>query len=137
MVSAKAQWTDKERFVASATSGHAIVVDAGPEKCGNGPMELVLIALCTCTATDVVGVLTKKREPFTSLEVTAEAERAAAVPAVFTSIKLTYRIGGKVARKAVEHAVQLSEDKYCSVAQMLKVTVKITYNIELLDEAVS
>ncbi len=133
MMSASAQWTDNERFLASATSGHAIVVDAGLEKSANGPMELVLIGLCTCTATDVVAVLTKKREPFTSVQVRAEAERSAEIPAVFTSIKLIYRVGGKVARRSVEHAVQLSEEKYCSVAQMLRASVKITYEIELPD----
>ena len=131
MVTASVHWTDHEKFIGVASSGHAIVVDAGPEKCGNGPMELVLIALCSCTATDVVSVLTKKREPFTAVHVRAEGERAAGPPAVYTSIKLVYTVKGAVNRHAVEHAVQLSEEKYCSVAQMLKMTVPITYEIEL------
>ena len=135
MVTASAHWTDHEKFIGVASSGHAIVVDAGPEKCGNGPMELVLIGLCACTATDVVSVLTKKREPFTSVYVRAEAERAPETPMVFTQIRLVYRVGGAVSRRAVEHAVQLSEDKYCSVAQMLNKTAKITYEIEL-DEGI-
>jgi putative redox protein len=132
MVEASAKWTDAERFIGTASSGHAIVVDAGEDKSGNGPMELVLIGLCSCTAIDVVSILTKKREPFTAVEVRAEAERADTVPKVYTKINLVYRVTGKVSRKAVEDAVKLSEDKYCSVAGMLKKTARITYSIELL-----
>ena len=73
MTSAYAKWTDNERFLGQATSGHAVVLDAAKEKTANSPMELVLIGLCGCTATDVVNILRKKREPFTSLEVRAEA----------------------------------------------------------------
>ncbi len=131
MVSASAQWTDNERFIGGATSGHAIVVDAGDKKSGNSPMELVLIGLCGCTASDVVSILKKKRQAFTGVAVRAEAERAAEPPRVYTSIKLFYRVSGKVDRKAVEDAVRLSKEKYCSVSQMLQKTAKITYEIEL------
>ncbi len=131
MAEASAIWTDKERFIARASSGHAIVVDAGAEKTANGPMELVLIGLCSCTAVDVVSILHKKREPFVGVEVHAEAERADTPPKVYTRIKLVYRVKGKVSRKAVEDAVRLSEEKYCSVAGMLQKTARITYSIEL------
>ncbi len=131
MVEASAVWTDRERFIAKASSGHAIVVDAGQEKIGNGPMELVLMGLCSCTAVDVVNILTKKREPFRAVEVHAEAERADTPPKVYTRIKLVYRVRGKVSRKAVEDAVRLSEEKDCSVAAMLHKTARITYAVEL------
>ena len=134
MISAAALWTDRDRFIAQASSGHALVTDAGSEKTANSPMELVLIGLCGCTASDVVGILRKKREPFTSLEVRAEGERADGYPAVYTAIKLIYRISGKVARKAMEDAVHLSKDKYCSVSAMLQKTAKITYEIEYMDD---
>ncbi len=134
MVKASAQWTDKERFLGIASSGHAIVADAGENKTANSPMELVLIGLCSCTASDIVNILRKKREPFTSLEVRAEADRAKTVPMVYTEIRLVYRVGGKVSRKAVEDAVGLSEEKYCSVSGMLQKTAKITYEIEYADE---
>lgn len=134
MTTAKVTWTGKERFIAEASSNHAIVVDAGLDKTANGPMELVLIGLCSCTAVDVVSILTKKREPFTGVEVRAEAERASEPPKVYTQIKLVYRIQGKVSRKAAEDAVRLSEEKYCSVAGMLNKSVKITYEIELAEE---
>jgi putative redox protein len=129
MVEAKVMWSDNQRFLGQASSGHGIVVD-GDKKTGNSPMELVLIGLCGCTGYDVASILGKKREPFTSIEVRAEAERAAAPPTVFTEIRLVYRVGGKVSRKAVEDAVRLSEEKYCSVAAMLNKTAKITYGIE-------
>jgi putative redox protein len=129
MVEAKAIWTDNQRFLGVAISGHGIVVD-GDRKTGNSPMELVLIALCGCTGYDVASILGKKREPFTSIEVRAEAERAATPPTVYTEIRLVYRVGGNVSHKAVEDAVRLSEEKYCSVAAMLHQTVKISYVIE-------
>ncbi len=134
MVTASARWTDNERFLGIASSGHAIVADGGEHKSANSPMELVLIGLCSCTASDIVNILRKKREPFTSLEVRAEAERASTVPMVYTEIKLVYRVGGKVSRKAVEDAVNLSEEKYCSVSGMLQKTAKMSYSIEYVDE---
>jgi putative redox protein len=130
MTQAVAVWTDHHRFVAQSDSSHAIVVD-GDHTTGNTPMELVLIGLCGCTGYDVASILQKKREPFTSLEVRAEAERTEQPPKVYTAIKLVYKVGGKVSRKAVEDAVRLSEEKYCSVSAMLQKTAKITTEIEL------
>ena len=75
-ISASALWTDQDRFIATASSGHAIVVDAGDDKSANSPMELVLIGLCSCTAVDVVSILRKKREPFTGVQVHADTVRA-------------------------------------------------------------
>ena len=131
MITASAIWTDIDRFIGQASSGHAIVVDAGEKKTGSSPVELVLIGLCACTAYDVVNILRKKREEFTAIEVFAEGERATGQPTVYTAIKLIYKVTGKVSREAVETAVRLSEEKYCSVAAMLNKTAKITYDIEL------
>jgi putative redox protein len=133
VISARAIWTDGERYVADATSRHALVMDTAAEKTANSPMELVLIALCGCTASDVVGILRKKREPFTALEVRAEGERATEYPAVYTAIQLTYRVRGKVSRKAMEDAVRLSKEKYCSVSAMLEKSAKISVQIEYDD----
>lgn len=130
MIEASVNWTDNERYVGSATSRHSIVLDTAAEKTANSPVELVLIALCGCTASDVVGILRKKREPFRGLEVRAKGERADGYPAVFTSIHLTYKILGEVSKKAMEDAVRLSKEKYCSVSAMLEKTAKITYTIE-------
>jgi putative redox protein len=129
VITARAIWKEKQRFDAIAASGHQVVVD-GDSEAGSSPVELVLIGLCGCTGYDVASILRKKREPFTSLEISARAERAAKPPTVFTEIKLIYKVGGKVSHKAVEDAVRLSEEKYCSVAAMLQKTARITYEIE-------
>jgi putative redox protein len=132
MVEAQVTWTDGERFVGSASSGHAMVIDSDRQRnTAPGPMEMVLIGLCSCTATDVVSILRKKREPFLGVHVRAEAERAKEPPTVYTSIKLIYTISGQVTRKAVEDAVRLSEEKYCGVSAMLRATVRITSEVRL------
>jgi len=138
VVEAKLNWIDGERFVAHASSGHAMVIDSDRQRnTAAGPMELVLIGLCACTATDVVSILSKKREPFTGVEVRAEAERAQQPPTVYTAIKLIYTVSGQVSPKAVEDAVRLSEEKYCGVSAMLKCTARITTEIHLDTEEAS
>ena len=132
MIEAYALWSDHDRFVGQAVSGHAIVVDAGNEKSANSPVELLLIGLCACTGSDVVSILRKKREPFTSVEVKAHAERSEEFPKIFTTIHVVYKVGGKVTPKAVEDAVRLSEEKYCSVSAMLEKSAKIEFEIEYL-----
>jgi putative redox protein len=118
------------QFAGKGNAGHSLLLD-GDSKVANSPMELVLLALCGCTAYDVVSILQKKREPLTGVEVSAQAEKALDPPRVYTAIKLLYRISGNVSRKAAEDAVRLSEEKYCSVAAMLNKTARITYEIEL------
>ena len=130
MIEARTIWTDKDRFLGEANSGHAMVLDASDVKTASTPMELVLLALCGCTASDVVGILRKKREPFTALEVHATGERSDDFPKVYTSIRLTYRVTGKVTHKAMEDAVRLSKEKYCSVSAMLEKTAAIEAVIE-------
>src|SRR5215472_3384944 len=132
MVEATLNWVDGERFVASASSGHAIVIDSDRKRnTATGPMELVLVGLCACTATDVVSILHKKRELLAGLEVRAEAKRAPEPPTVYTAIKLIFSVSGDVSRKAVEDAVRLSEEKYCGVSAMLKCTAKISTEVHV------
>jgi putative redox protein len=130
MLTARVRWTEQMRFEGIGNSGHEVLTD-GDSQVANSPMELVLIALCGCTAYDVANILQKKREPFTAIEVSAEAEKATNPPRVYTAIRLLYRVGGKVSGKSVEDAVKLSEEKYCSVAAMLSKTAPISYKIEL------
>jgi len=135
-VTASVNWTDGERFVGSASSGHAIVIDSNRESnTAPGPMELVLIGLCACTATDVVEILRKKRELLVALEVRAEARRAEQPPMVYDWIRLTYRVSGRVHRKAVADAVRLSKSKYCSVSAMLQKTADIETAIDMVQES--
>lgn len=130
MIKATAKWSEKFQFAAVGNSGHSVLMD-GDGQTGSSPMELVLLALCGCTAYDVVSILQKKREPLKGLVVTAHAEKASEAPRVYTEIKLLYEISGEVTKKSAEDAVRLSEEKYCSVAAMLSKTARITYEIHL------
>jgi putative redox protein len=87
------------------------------------------MALCACTSVDVVSILKKKRQDLHGLRVTAEAQRPVDPPRIFTKIMLTYFVRGKLSRKAVEDAVSLSKNKYCSVSKMLEKGAEIDYQI--------
>ena len=127
---ATATWKQDQQYDGESHSGHHMVVDGDAAHLGGpGPMELVLMALCSCTAVDVVSILHKKREPFTSLTVSAVAEQAPAPPRTFSHIHLIYHLGGKVSAKAAEDAVALSKNKYCSVSKMLEKAAAIDYEI--------
>jgi putative redox protein len=92
-------------------------------------MEAVLMALCSCTSVDVVSILQKKRQSLTGLRVTATATQAPAPPRTFTHIMLSYAVSGQLNRKAVEDAVSLSKNKYCSVSKMLDKAATIEFEI--------
>ena len=127
---AHSQWKHDEVFEGTTESGNKVVFDADAEHThGPSPMEAVLMALCSCTSVDVVSILKKKRQGLTGLRVTANATQALAPPRVFTHIKLTYSVGGRLSRKAVEDAISLSRNKYCSVSLMLEKAAKIEYEI--------
>ena len=93
---------------------------------------LVLLALGACTATDVVTILEKKRQKLESLEIICSGERAKEPPTVWTKLEILYRLRGRLDDAAVKHAIQLSEDKYCSVAAMLKKTATVSWRYEIL-----
>lgn len=137
MQTSSVKWIGEQKFVATGPSGHAIVVDSDREtNSAPGPMELVLMALGACTATDIVIVLKKKRQKLHQLQVICSGERAAEPPTVWTKIEIVYRLRGELDDAAVKHAIELSEGKYCSVAAMLKKTAKISWRYEILrDEA--
>jgi putative redox protein len=133
MQTAAVKWIGEEKFVATSPSGHAMAMDSDRESNkGPGPMELLLMALGACTATDVVAVLKKKRQKLESLEVLCSGERAAEPPTVWTKLGIVYRLRGALDDGAVKHAIELSEEKYCSVAAMLKKTAKVTWRYEIL-----
>ena len=97
-----------------------------------GPMELLLAALGSCTATDVVAILAKKRQKLERLEIVITGERANEIPAVWTKLDLVYRLYGSLDEKAVRDTIELSETKYCSVAAMLRKTALISFRYEIL-----
>ncbi len=127
---AQTEWKHDKVFEGRAENGNTILFDADAAHVhGPSPMEAVLMALCGCTSVDVVNILIKKRQSLTGLQVSAAAAQAGSPPQVFTHIKLTYTVHGKLSRKAVEDAVTLSKTKYCSVSLMLDKTATIEYEI--------
>jgi len=127
---AHSEWKQDNVFEGAAENFNKIVFDADSAHAhGPSPMEAVLMALCGCTSVDVVSILKKKRQPIAGLRVSAVATQADAPPRVFTHIKLTYALRGKLSRKAVEDAVSLSKKKYCSVSLMLEKAATIEYDI--------
>jgi putative redox protein len=131
---AHSDWKRDDIFEGTAENGNKILFDADSAHTeGPSPMEAVLMALCSCTSVDVVSILKKKRQLLTGLRVSAVAEQAPSPPRVFTSIKLTYAVSGKLGRKAVEDAVALSKEKYCSVSLMLEKAAAIDYEIVFAD----
>ena len=133
MQTASVKWIGEEKFVATSPSGHSLTLDSDRESNkAPGPMELVLMALGACTATDVVSILEKKRQKLESLEVICSGERAKTPPTVWIKLEILYRLRGPLDDAAVKHAIQLSEDKYCSVAAMLKKTASLTWRYEIL-----
>ena len=131
---AHSEWKSGRIFTGIAENGNSVVFDAAPSHTqGPSPMEAVLMALCACTSVDVVSVLEKKRQQLEGLKVTAMAEQSDAPPRVFTKIKLTYAVSGQLSRAAVEHAIDLSKNKYCSVSKMLEKAAAIDYEIVFVD----
>lgn len=131
---AQSDWKQDEVFEASNENGNTIVLDGdSAHRHGPSPLEAVLMALCSCTSVDVVGILKKKRQQLTALRVSASARRAEAHPRIFTHIHLTYSVHGRLSRKAVEDAVSLSKGKYCSVSKMLEKAATIDYEIVYAD----
>ena len=101
-------------------------------------MELVLKGLCGCSAMDIMSILTKQRQTVSSAQIEAVAKRADQIPSVFTSIHLNYRFSGpNLKATAVQRAVRLSMEKYCSVTKMLEPTVEITYCVELNSDSLT
>ena len=137
---ARVQWLDGRAFVGESGSGHAVVMDGAPESGGRNigvrPMEMLLLGLGGCTAFDVVMILEKGREKVTACDVELEAERAATEPKVFTHVKLTYKLKGHDLKPAaIERAIKLSAEKYCSATAMFEKTAKVEYSWTVEEEA--
>ncbi|MFB2863378.1 OsmC family protein [Aeromonas sp. MdU4] len=138
-MNAEITWLENMTFVATADSGHGVVIDAPVDKGGNNrgssPMELLLMGVGSCTGIDVLNILKKAKQQVTSLRVNVESVREQADPKIFTAIKVIYHFKGKeLSRKHVERAVSLSAEKYCCVSIMLGKTAEITHEIHIEDE---
>jgi putative redox protein len=137
---AKVTWHGGMSFTGTASSGFEINLGADPSVGGNNdgfrPIELFAVGLVGCTAMDVISILRKKRQEVTAFEVRTHIDRAADHPKVFTNITIDYIFTGRdLDRKAIERAVELSEDKYCSAQAMLRETAEITSNITINEAA--
>ena len=133
MQTAKVQWIGEQKFVATSPSGHAMTMDSDRKSnTAPSPMELLLMALGACTATDIVIILGKKRQPLESLEVICSGEKAAEPPQVWTKLDILFRLRGKLQESGVKQAIQLSEEKYCSVSATLKKTAELSWRFEIL-----
>src|SRR6266852_5848534 len=136
MQTARVKWVRQEQFLALTPSGHAMPLDSDRgSNAAPGPMEMLLVALGACTATDVVGILAKKRQKLESLEVIVSGERAAEPPTVWVKLEVVYKLRGQLDDKAVRDAIALSENKYCSVAATLRQTAPISFRYEILPPA--
>lgn len=132
MQTARVRWVGQEQFLALTPSGHAVALDSDRgSNAAPGPMEMLLVALGACTATDVVGILAKKRQKLESLEVVVRGERAAEPPTVWVKLEIVYMLRGQLNEKAVRDAIELSENKYCSVAATLRKTAPIAFHYEI------
>jgi putative redox protein len=133
MQKAVVKWAGGEQFVATLPSGQSVTFDTDRQHlAGPSPMEILLGALGACTSVDVALILEKKRQKLESLEIEISGERAPEPPAVWTKIEMLYRLSGTLDEKAVRDAIELSQNKYCSVAAMLRKTAEITYRFEIL-----
>jgi putative redox protein len=136
---ATVRWINNAMFLGESGSGHTVVMD-GPESSGGRnlglrPMEMLLIGTGGCSSFDVVTILRKARQEIIDCEVSLEASRADAVPAVFEAIHMHFKVTGKnLSEKQVQKAVALSADKYCSASIMLAgAGVKITHSFEVIE----
>ena len=133
MQTATVKWVSGEQFVATLPSGHAVIVDSNRESnSAPGPMELMLAALGSCTATDIVEVLAKKRQRLDSLEIVIQGERAKEPPTVWTKLEILYRLRGQVTQEAAKHAIDLSLEKHCGAAATLRKTAELSFRYEIL-----
>ncbi len=137
---ATVKWVDNAMFLGESGSGHCVVMD-GPEDHGGRnmgvrPMEMLLLGLGGCTSFDVMSILTKQRQQVTDCHAHIEAQRADSVPSVFTDIHIHFVVTGKALKaSAVERAVALSAEKYCSASIMLEQGgVNVRHSVEIIDE---
>jgi putative redox protein len=132
------QWLDEVSFEAQSGSGHRLILDGAPDHGGRNagmrPMEAVLIGIGACSAFDVVAILKKARQAVSDCVVELEADRAETPPKVFTRISMRFVVSGTgLKRAAVERAVNLSAEKYCSATAMLRRTVDIRHEVEIVE----
>jgi putative redox protein len=133
MPTATVRWVNGKQFVGTDSRGHSIVLSGSDRQGGVSPSEMLLVALAACTGYDVVDIMEKKRKPLTYLEIVVNGERDENPPWPYRRIHVTYRAaGGNITEKALSQAIQLSEEKYCSVAATVRGVAEISTGFEIL-----
>lgn len=135
-VKATVRFVSDDLFLGITPSGHALPLDTDSQRSSApSPVELLLVALGACTATDVAGILSKKRQHVTSYVVEVTGTRRDEYPRSYTSMNVHHIITGKsISPRAVAHAIELSETKYCSVAATLRPAVEIQTSFDIIEE---
>ena len=129
------KWIKDRQFVGVDSTNHSVVISTPMDGIGIKPSDLLLLALASCTAVDVVEILRKKRMPLTLLEISAEGVQDEDPPWTFRKIHLHYKVDGhNLTGQAVEQAINLSEEKYCSVSSTVRATAEIVTTFEILSE---
>ncbi len=132
---AQVKWVGEQVFLGTSESGHSMVLDANNGELAPSPTESVLVSLGSCSSVDVVSILKKTKQDITGCIVELSGTRANGVPALFTDIHLNFIISGQdIASKHVTRAVNLSAEKYCSIALMLNAKVNITHSFNIIAE---
>ena len=136
-IEANVEYVSNMRFVGAADSAHSVVMDtsaAGGEGTASRPMELLLVALGGCTGMDVVSILRKMRVTYDNFRIEIKGELNSEHPKVFKEVALVYRFRGRdLPQDRIEHAVELSQEKYCPVSATLRPTAKMSYRVEISD----
>lgn len=131
----KVQWIGGERFVGVDSTQHAVVMSTKKDSIGMKPSDMLLVAVGACSAVDVVGILQKKRLDLRGLDIQVSGEQDAAPPWTFKKIHVTYTLRGKaLTPAAVEQAIDLSQEKYCSVASTLRGAAALSHSYQIVEE---
>lgn len=133
------KWIEDVCLLAESGSGHGVIIDGAPEIGGKNlgvrPMEMLLMGLGGCTTMDVLSILKKQRQNITDCQIEIEAQRADDIPKIFNKIHLHFIVKGhNLKQSAVERAIQLSAEKYCSASAMLEKSAQITHDFEIIAE---
>ena len=128
------RWITDRHFVGIDSDNHSVVLSGQQDAIGVKPSQMLLIALASCSSVDVVEIMAKKRKPLKMLEVIATGEQDPEPPWPYRRIHLQYRMSGDgLTEKAVNQAITLSQEKYCSVAATVRGVAEITTEFEIVD----
>jgi putative redox protein len=139
MVEAKVTLLNNMQFTGTASSGHTLIMDAEEDSGGHNkgfrPMELLLVGFGGCSGMDVISILRKKKQRVSGLEINVKGKKSDMAPKIYKEIHIEYVVTGKgVEKGAVERAISLSLEKYCSVGATLAKAGTITHSYRIVEE---